>query len=102
MAGCRNCYNSGWIVPPSQAGHSCTPIAMRCDCCGGPEGLASVLERSNRLQDKALGNRIRNQFKGISLSEYQSGRVRFKCDCGKEAKKPEPVAPVIDDDEVPF
>ena len=99
---CGNCLNSGWILPPLDSAHTCTPVAMRCECYGGPEVLALTLEKSDKLHDRTLGNRIRNQFKGISLSEYQSGRVRFKCDCGKEAKKPEPVAPVIDDDEVPF
>lgn len=64
---CQDCGSSGWIMPPEGTQN---PVAMRCQCRGGPEALARVI-RNGKNPDPKLADRILETFSGVSQEEYK-------------------------------
>jgi hypothetical protein len=78
---CGACKGSGWILPPLDIAHNCAPVAMRCECRGGPEALAKTIETSEMNPDPVLAQKIRNSWQGIGQYEYANGLKRPACKC---------------------
>ena len=81
---CDLCSGSGWILPPFQGEHICSPVAMRCTCLGGYEALARHYETREHHPDKGLAKRLRATWSKVSAWEYKTGGFRFPCKCELE------------------
>lgn len=70
---CGGCSKGGWVIPETFYGDVATPlIPMRCECMGGPEGLANIVQKD----DPDCAARIRAQFKNISANAYRTGQAK--------------------------
>lgn len=70
---CSLCRGKYWVYPvPTPATIGQPLLAMRCSCIGGPEALASSLERQ---YDRELAHRVRQTFKNITPQAFQMGTV---------------------------
>jgi len=45
---------------------------MRCECMGGPEKLAQIVQKD----DPNCAARIRAQFKNVSQNAYRTGQIK--------------------------
>lgn len=69
---CGLCNSRGWIVPePLSGDYGKTVVPMRCQCHGGPEALARIVQKD----DYQLANLIRKQFAGVDPTAYKYNQV---------------------------